>query len=777
MLPPVSTGPMDPTWSPNGAWIAFSMRGDIWKVPVSGGEAIALTRGPAYHFEPAWSPDGRHIALSMDGGGNLDIGVVSADGGDVSRLTTHHGADVQPAWSNDSETIYFASARNGTFDIFRVTIDGTGVEPVIDGRGNQFQPSISPTGDRIAYVSPVPGRLGSGGIWRYDLTSGESQLVHYEETSYRATPRWTPDGAALVYASDAAGSYDLAIVPAEGGNRVRLTHEDLDEFAPSIQPDGSAIAFVSNAAGPTRLFTVPAGGGARASWQEVVITSRRSRMATGRLAIEVLGPDGQRTPARIQLVASDGRAYSPEDGFHRVSSANEIHYFHTSDTAVVEVPVGPVTVEATRGFEYIPASETIRVAGGETQRVTLRLQRLVDAPGMGWYSGDTHVHDLHEGRYGLTQGEFFYQHVADDLHVANALIHMDGTKIMGRWDDLTGEDHPLSNQSYILRYAQEFRGSYGHVGLLGVRRFVMPLIAGTSGTTYAADVLKTRYLDGVVAEGGIGGFMHPYLGDVESTDEAAQSDIPLHVALGKGQFFDMVSVASDELASAAMYYRMLNSGFRLTATGGTDNFGNVWRDPSGGTARTYALVDGALSWITWIDAVRQGNTFATNGPLLFVTINGMPPGSEMHTRGPGPDSLTVVVEGYSNAPVDRIEVVLNGSVAHTTRPVANQTRFAFSTSIQLTGPGWIAVRAVGNRHRHVGDHYAFAHTSPVYVVHDEERFIRSEDVEFLKGVIDEIWSRVERRDAWRSDSAKAEYLEQVNQAREALQRSLANPGS
>ncbi|HSR41707.1 MAG TPA: hypothetical protein VLL48_06040, partial [Longimicrobiales bacterium] len=76
MLPPVTTGPMDPAWSPDGRWIAFSMRGDVWKVPAEGGEAVALTGGPAYHFEPAWSPDGSRLALALDVDGNLDIGIV-----------------------------------------------------------------------------------------------------------------------------------------------------------------------------------------------------------------------------------------------------------------------------------------------------------------------------------------------------------------------------------------------------------------------------------------------------------------------------------------------------------------------------------------------------------------------------------------------------------------------------------------------------------------------------------------------------------------------------
>ena len=271
-------------------------------------------------------------------------------------------------------------------------------------------------------------------------------------------------------------------------------------------------------------------------------------------------------PARIQILASDGRGYVPADAFHRVSPASEIHYFHSTGEFEVMVPAGGVRVEALPGFEWIPADETVRAAAGGTTTVELRMERLSDPGQSNWVSGDTHVHDLHEGRYGLSQQEFFDQLRADDLHVTNDLIHMDGTKIMGRWRDLTGEDYSGSTDDYILRYTQEFRGSLGHVGLLGVSEFIMPLIGGTSGSPYPADGLKLMYLDSIRALGGIGGFMHPYTlgsGTLGTPEWAAQSDIPIHAILGRGGFYDVVSIASDEMVSSDMYYHMLNVGARL----------------------------------------------------------------------------------------------------------------------------------------------------------------------------------------------------------------------
>ena len=124
----------------------------------------------------------------------------------------------------------------------------------------------------------------------------------------------------------------------------------------------------------------------------------------------------------------------------------------------------------------------------------------------------------------------------------------------------------------------------------------MPLIGGTAGSPYPSDGLKLMYQDSINALGGATGFLHPYTpgqGNAATVEGAAQSDIPIHALLGRGDFYDIVSIASDEMMGAQMYYHMLNVGVRLPASGGTDNFSNVWRDPSGGTARTYARLDGS----------------------------------------------------------------------------------------------------------------------------------------------------------------------------------------
>ena len=211
----------------------------------------------------------------MDLDGNLDIGVVDSAGGDIKRLTTDTGLDFAPDWSADGQGLYFVSRRHGNLDIFYLDLATGQITSVVATPGNDYQPAVSPDGKSLAYVSRVENRNGSGGIWVMDLNSGESDLVHYEESSYRLKPQWSRDGKTITYVSDAAGSTDIAIIPSTGGNRIRLTQEPTGEFDPALSPDGTRVAFVSNHAGPTALYKISSAGGARGAWVPVPIESRK----------------------------------------------------------------------------------------------------------------------------------------------------------------------------------------------------------------------------------------------------------------------------------------------------------------------------------------------------------------------------------------------------------------------------------------------------------------------------------------------------------------------
>lgn len=780
LFPEVTSGPAEPAWSPDGRWIAFSMQGDIWKIPVAGGEATALTKGPWWYFEPAWSPDGTQVACTVDTGGNLDLALVPADGGAAVRLTSDASVELGPAWARDGRSVFFSTSRTGGFDIYRMDIATRTATPVITGPRDDLQPAVSGDGRTLAYVSPVAGRLGTGGIWTKSLADAgagsEARLVHYEESEYRMRPAWLHDDSGFLFGSDESGSNDIARVARDGGNPVVLTNDVMGEFSAAPSPDGASFAFVSNRTGPMTLHIAPIGGGPSASWRRLPITTRRHATPVGRLRGRVVDAAGRPVAARVQLVASDGRSYAPDDGFARVMAVTETAYFHTAGTFEVTVPAGEVKIEALRGFEYVPAAQVARVPADGVVDTVLTLRRGLNAPARGWYSGDTHAHDLHQGRFGLTHRTLFAQSLAEDLHVTNVLIHMDGTRLMGRWADLTGEPSPLSTPTHLLQFSEEFRGGLGHIGMLGLKTYILPLIGGAPNTPYAQPASDSPYLDGARAQGGIAGFMHPYTGSSPDPARWANSLIPVDVALGKGDFYDVASLYSDELASAEMYYRLLNSGFRLAATGGTDNFPDVWRDPPPGTDRTYAKIGGPLTLAAWMAAVKAGRTMATTGPLVFMTAGDREPGDELRLPATGSRQVAVKIEVSGFAPVSDVELVVNGRI----QTVARQTPapgapgvFAsaiYDATVDLPDGGWVAARVRGPASRFFGDSIAFAHTSPVYVVREgRPPFVASADAAFLAEVVRAIRARVERG-PWRSSADRDAMMRELDEAERVYAR-------
>ena len=100
-----------PAVSPDGSQVAFCARGDLWVVPVAGGEARPLTGHVAHERSPVWSPDGRQLAFASDRHGNYDVFVVGVEGGPARRITFHSADDLPSDFTTDGATVLFSSRR------------------------------------------------------------------------------------------------------------------------------------------------------------------------------------------------------------------------------------------------------------------------------------------------------------------------------------------------------------------------------------------------------------------------------------------------------------------------------------------------------------------------------------------------------------------------------------------------------------------------------------------------------------------------------------------
>ena len=99
-----------PNISPDGQQIAFAYKGDIYTVPVKGGEAKQLTTAETFESQPIWSNDSKTIAFISDRFGGMDIFTVPATGGEAKRITTNSGSETPLAFSPDNKQIYFSAS-------------------------------------------------------------------------------------------------------------------------------------------------------------------------------------------------------------------------------------------------------------------------------------------------------------------------------------------------------------------------------------------------------------------------------------------------------------------------------------------------------------------------------------------------------------------------------------------------------------------------------------------------------------------------------------------
>lgn len=243
----------NPSWSPDGRWLAFEADFDgfreIYRVDADGSAPQRLTRNPEGNFEPAVSPDGRFIAFTSSRDGVNQIYRMRADGSDQRRLAAFHRDEWGAAWSPDGGRIAFVSRREGADRVFVMRADGTGQRRL--RREIAVDPLPPPHTRRLlgdTTRAPEP-RPRAGSAWP---AVAESQ------------PAWSPDGrrVALVvhWRGRTAGRIHLADAarPDETTGAVPCPAESCDQ--PAWSPDGRHIAFVAGERGNADVWVMQAGG-------------------------------------------------------------------------------------------------------------------------------------------------------------------------------------------------------------------------------------------------------------------------------------------------------------------------------------------------------------------------------------------------------------------------------------------------------------------------------------------------------------------------------------
>ena len=186
-------------------------------------------------------------------------------------------------------------------------------------------------------------------------------------------------------------------------------------------------------------------------------------------------------------------------------------------------------------------------------------------------------------------------------------------------------------------------------------------------------------------------------------------ELPVDVALGLVDYMEILGF-SDHRNTAAVWYKLLNCGFRLPAGAGTDamtNFASL-RGPVGLNRVYVKSGPRPLDHARFLKALKAGRTFATNGPLLELTVNGKEIGSDVALKGPA--KVTVKASMRSIVAVDRVEIVVNGVVVDSL-PLSADHKSAAGTRTLTRGPQLVgraarverARAAAGARHLSVRD--------------------------------------------------------------------------
>ncbi|WP_235782829.1 CehA/McbA family metallohydrolase [Bradyrhizobium murdochi] len=442
---------------------------------------------------------------------------------------------------------------------------------------------------------------------------------------------------------------------------------------------------------------------------------------------------GVRVAARLHLHGAHGE-YLPPKGHHRKVNtgrfenfagelANGLNqYAYVDGSCDADLPIGPVYVEISRGFEVRPVRRIVEVTT-DTESLTFELDRVLRWREQGWVSSDTHVHFL-SPQTALLEGK------AEGVNVVNLLAAQWGELFtnVADFDGRTtiGAKDFGGDGEFLVRVGTENRMQVlGHISLLGYEgEIINPLSCAGPNEAAIGDPLEAIMADWAERCRQQGGLV------VMPHSPNPQAERAADIVLGLIDAMEMMSfnplTAQISAFGLADWYRYLNIGYHLPLVAGSDKM-----DASAllGGSRTYAQLGARdFTYRNWMDAVRSGDTFITVGPLVDMTVEGRRPGSKIAIPPSGGTvSIDWRIESVSVRPT-RVELIRNGTVVDEVR--CGDLSCNGHLELGVTESCWVAIRVRGSVAGREAD--IAAHTSAVYVdVGDKPVFATADAVSVL----------------------------------------------
>jgi hypothetical protein len=407
---------------------------------------------------------------------------------------------------------------------------------------------------------------------------------------------------------------------------------------------------------------------------------------------------GQPTPVRLRITDANGTYYAPfgrltefATGVNQDVGGNvqigAKKWCYIDGTCEILVPPGQLHIEITKGPEYKPIDEEITLLAGKMS-LRFTIERWCDMRKEGWYSGDTRVHFMSPDA-ALLEGQ------AEDVAVVNLLV----------WDRLGWDRNILSfsGQSFsrqtplcgVAVNTLNWHGHLGYLGLLHCHRIVFPLnvwhgVEGEElrGTWTLRDWCGQCHRKNglVVCLSGPGGGPESLADLMLGEIDALEWSPPLE----SEEFPDMCTVSLER------YERLCAAELLVPLVAASGKKSN---QIALGVRRTYAHMGSNQSptYSDWIEAVRAGRTFVSDGPVLCLTLNGEVPGRTLEVAPAS--SLKIRLEASCWDAFERVQLFWNGSpIAEAFPGSTRPCRAVVELNWPVRESGWLSARCIGQHH-------------------------------------------------------------------------------